>query len=141
MDRGFSLVELMMAVFVMAFAIMTSLTTLQSSYSAIDTARCTTLAAQIIQSTLENLRLKNWTTINALGASQSIDISTIYGSALPASKNFTCTLKAIDVSGQPNLKQLVVEVAWTGLDGRAHLRDSMTYYAKDGLYDYFYTAH
>ena len=130
-----------MAVFVLAFAIMTSLTTLQSSYAAIDTARCTTLAAQIIQSTMENLRLKNWTTINALASSQTIDMATIYGSALPVSKNFTCTLKASDVTGQPNMKQLVVEVAWTGLDGRSHLLDSMAYYAKDGLYDYFYTAH
>jgi len=58
--RGFTLVEVAFASFVMAMAIATSLTALQYSYRAIDSARYTTLAGQILQSQMEKLRLLTW---------------------------------------------------------------------------------
>lgn len=131
----------MMAVFVMAFALATSLTTLQFGYTALDTARSTTLAAQVVQSTMENLRLQNWSQIDAYSASQKMDIADMFGTQLPAAKNYACVLNVSDVTGQTEIKKLVVEVTWTGLDGRSHKLSSTSYYGKNGLYDYFYTAH
>ncbi len=130
-----------MAVFVMAFALATSLTTVQFGYNALDTARSTTLATQIVQSTMENLHLQNWSTISAYSASQPVDLSTVFGGSLPAAKHYACTLYVSDVSGQADMKHLTVEVSWTGLDGRTHQLSTTSFYAKDGLYDYFYTVH
>lgn len=138
---GLTIVEVMVAACVMALALTTSITTMQQGFNAIDTARCTTLAAQILQSTMENLRLQNWSQISTYAASQTVDISTIYGTNLPASKNFACTLVVADVTGQTNMKQITLTVTWSGLNGRSHSLNTTSYYGKNGLYDYFYTSH
>ena len=54
--RGFTIVEVMMAAIVMAFAITTSITTMQRAFLAIDAARGVTYAGQIMQSELEKMR-------------------------------------------------------------------------------------
>ena len=131
----------MMAVFVMAFALATSLTTLQRGYMALDNARSTTLAAQVVQSTMENLRLQNWSQIAAYDKEQKVDIASIFGSQLPATKEFSCVLRVVDAPSQTDMKELTVEVTWKGLDERYHSLNSISYYGKNGLYDYFYTAH
>ena len=63
----------MMAAIVMALGITTCITTLQYGMRAIDTARNMTLAAQIMQSQMEILRLQNWSQISALPASATVD--------------------------------------------------------------------
>lgn len=55
--KGFTIVEVMIAASVMIFAISTSLIALQYGMRAIDNARYTTLAGQILQSQIEKLRL------------------------------------------------------------------------------------
>ena len=138
---GYTIVEVMMAVFVMAFALATSLTTLQRGFFALDNARSTTLAAQIMQSTMENLRLQNWSQVAAYDKEQKVDIGTIFGSQLPPAKEFSCVLQVEDAPSQIDMKQLTVVVTWKGLDERYHSLNSVSYYGKNGLYDYFYTAH
>src|SRR5688572_19425444 len=70
-EHAFTLVEVMMASVVMLFAIATSLTTLQYGLRSVDTARNTTIASQILQSSVELLRLQNWTQITALQTAQA----------------------------------------------------------------------
>src|SRR3954468_9851573 len=57
---GFTIFELSMAVMIMAFALTTSITVLQAGFRALDTARNTTIAAQLLQSVLEDLRMLPW---------------------------------------------------------------------------------
>src|SRR3990172_864282 len=97
---GYTIVEVLLAVFVMAFALATSLTTLQRGYMALDNARSTTLAAQVVQSTMENLRLQNWSQIAAYDKEQKVDIASIFGSQLPATKEFSCVLRVVDAPSQ-----------------------------------------
>lgn len=56
-EQGFTIVEVVIAAGVMIFAISTSLIALQYGMRAIDNARYTTLAGQILQSQIEKLRL------------------------------------------------------------------------------------
>src|SRR5687767_13562685 len=58
--HAFTIVEVMMAASVMVLAISSSLIVLQQALRAVDTARYTTLAGQILQSQMEKLRLLNW---------------------------------------------------------------------------------
>ena len=147
---GFTILEVMMAAFVMIFGIVTSLTTLQFGMRTVDTARSMTLASQIMQSEMEILRLQNWTQISALAASAVIDpttlISSASGSALDTmltavANRFTCVRTVAAISGRADIKLITLTVTWTGVDGRAHSLTYQTRYAKNGLSDYFYVSH
>lgn len=59
--RGFTIIEVVIASAVMVLAISSSLIVLQVGMRAIDNARYTTLAGQILQSQMEKLRLLTWT--------------------------------------------------------------------------------
>ena len=157
LDRGFTIVEVMMAATVMALGIATSLTALQFGLRATDTARNMTLASQIMQSEIEILRLQNWSQIVALQDAQesattptrldpATTISSGSGTSLDATltriaNRFTCTRLVSDISGRADIKKITLNVAWNGVDGRAHSLVYETRYAKDGLADYFYVAH
>ena len=140
----------MLAGFVMVLGIVSSLTALQFGTRTVDTARNMTLAAQIMQSEMEILRLQNWAQIVALPASATVDpsttISTGYGTTLDSmltsiANRFTCTRTVADISGRSNIKLITLSIVWTGVDGRSHSLSYQTRYAKNGLSDYFYVSH
>lgn len=140
--------EVMMAVIVMALAISTSVTTLQVGYRSIDTARNLTLGGQILQSMIEDIRLKQWVDINAMAADS--DYQTIsYFDTTGSFTNFSSTATAMlnrfrirrevaSVTGQTGLKKITLTAKWTGVDGRSSSVNYTTYYAQSGLYDYYY---
>lgn len=149
---GFTIVEVMVAVMVMALVISTSITTLQSGFRAIDTARNTTTAGQVLQSLVEDLRLQTWTAISSLPATLSGKLSdfdtvsghiqsgsfTGYSAAEAAVLNrFTITRTVADATGQSGMKVIVFTATWQGIDGRTHTVNYTTYYAQNGLYAYY----
>lgn len=147
-QAGFTLVEVMLASIIMVLGIATSLTTITFGMRAIDTARHSTLAAQIMQSEMENIRLLNWAQVTALPASETVDISSIISSGTSSTLDdtlnniigkFTC-LRTI-TTPKANMREITLTVSWNGQDGRAHSNSYITRYCKDGLYDFYYTAH
>jgi len=137
---GFTIIEVAMATFVMAFGIATSIIAMQSGFKQIDLARGTTIAAQIIQSEMERLRMMSWTMINALPNAEKFDGST-YFSANPdvAGRYFVTRTIADNADNPTEIKDLTVAVRWQTYDGRWHTRQFGAIYARNGLYDYFYT--
>ncbi len=146
----------MLGATIMVLGIVTAITALQYGMRSVDTARNMTLAAQIMQSEVEILRLQNWTQISALPASTSVDPSTMITTGTATTLDatltaiaarFTCTRQVSNVSGKtdlaglPNMKLITLTVGWIGLDGRTHSLAFQTRYAKNGLSDYFYVAH
>lgn len=146
-DAGFTVVEVVMATFILVLGILSSIVVLQSSLRALDTARNTTLASQIMQSEMERIRLLSWSGVAALPASASINFDQIFPVGTIAQKAreriariFTITRTSTDVTGKEGeMKQITVTVTWRGIDGASHTRTTSTQYAKDGLYDYYYT--
>jgi Tfp pilus assembly protein PilV len=160
---GFTVVEVMMATFVMALGISTSIVALQSGYQALDTARNTTLAAQIIQSELERIRLLPWSTTSTITDAQgntvlkpsvsslsgtpdnptTVPLSSIFPSGTTTTQlanRFTIRRVVTDVADRNNeIKAITMTVTWKGIDGLDHTRTSTTQYAKNGLYDYYFT--
>lgn len=145
-----------MAASVMVLAISSSILALQKGLQSIDNARSTTLAAQIMQSEIEILRLLNWTQIGTLQAAQaspttpkavdlSSSITTGTSTALDQTltsiaAKFVCTRLITDITGR-EMKRITIQVSWTGLDSRPRSLSYETRYAKDGLSDYYYTSH
>ncbi len=149
-DSGFSLVEVIAATVVMLFAISSAILVMQSGFRALDTARKTTLAAQIMQSEMEKIRMLSWSRVQALITTQptKIDISTIFPQNTTAEKRilaemqrtFTPTRTASYLSGSSDqIIKIDILITWKGVDGVTHERTSSTRYCKNGLYNYYYT--
>ncbi|HVU35007.1 MAG TPA: hypothetical protein VHE61_16355 [Opitutaceae bacterium] len=140
-EGGFTIMEVAMATFVMAFGIATAIIVMQAGYRQIDLARGTTIAAQIIQSEMENLRMMSWTGISALPATQTIDGSTYFPSNPTVASKYTITRTVTANSTYPTeMVDITVAVTWNTYDGRSHTREYTAQYAKNGLYDYYYTV-
>ncbi|MFT3830835.1 MAG: prepilin-type N-terminal cleavage/methylation domain-containing protein [Opitutaceae bacterium] len=143
--RGFTLIEVMMAAFVMVVMFLSALSALQQGFKLLDTARNTTLAGQIIQSEMEDLRLKSWTMMPASGP---IDLATSIAEGLSSTERaalasrFTATRTITGVTGrESDFRRVVIDVAWNDASGRRHNRAYETLIGRNGLSDYFVTTH
>lgn len=119
---------------VLLFVFMSALAALTIGFRMLEEARTSTLASQILQSEMENLRLKNWTQLNALPATEPFTIEV--DTALAGFPKFSCTRSLYTV--QADIRQAVLTAAWVSKDGRARSRRYVTYIAKEGINDYFY---
>ena len=144
-----------MSAFVMAFGIATSIIAMQTGFKSIDLARGTTLASQIIQSEMERVRMLSWTTVTALSTAtdttapfptgspagiEMFDGATYFSSNPAIAGKYTITRTVEPDSTRPTeVMNLTVQVSWLGYDNRAHIRSFRSMYAKNGLYDYYYT--
>jgi len=136
---GFTIVEVMMAAMVMAFAITTSITTMQRGFLALDTARNITIAGQIMQSEFEKMRLVPWATVDAYAASTdplAVDSSFTSNSFIGTRFTMARTVTLIHTG----MKQITLTVTWRNYDGRSLSRSYSSYYGQNGLYDYFYNS-
>ena len=145
---AFTLVEIMIASFVMLFAISSAIIVLQSGFRSLDTARKTTLASQIMQSEMERIRMLSWTSVSAL-TSGPIDLTGIFPRntelerAILAQMNrtFTATRTVTPLTAYSGeIVDISVAIEWRGIDGVPHQRNSSTRYCKNGLYAYYYTV-
>jgi hypothetical protein len=144
-----------MSSFVMAFGIATSIIAMQTGFKAIDLARGTTLASQIIQSEMERLRMMSWTAMTTLSTAtdetapvpsgspagvEMFDGATYFSSNPDIAGKYivTRTIRA-DSSRPSDVYYITVSVTWRGYDNRSHTRSFRSMYAKNGLYDYYYT--
>src|SRR5438105_11875920 len=85
---AFTLVEVMMAAAVTIAAIVGMIQVVISGSEMLDVSRKQTVAMQVIHAQIDNIRLSNWTTVNALPtASTAVTIQT---SLQSLSTNFTC---------------------------------------------------
>lgn len=128
-----------MASIVMAFALTTAITTLQRGFLALDTARNTTLAGQIMQSELERMRLKDWATVNAYEAGPTtLTLDPVYTANAAIRDRFVLTRTTGDV--HTDMKKITFAISWRSTDGRDLTRTYSAYYGKNGLYDFFYNT-
>lgn len=137
-----------MASFVLAFGIASSIIAMQSGFKQIDVARGTTLAAQIIQSEMERLRMMPWSKLSTvevdsiaeLPASETFDGATYFSASSDISGRYTITRTVTDDPDRPGeARNITVSVRWRSYDNRWHQRSFTALYAKNGLYDYYYT--
>jgi Tfp pilus assembly protein PilV len=143
-------VEVAMATFVMAFGIASSIIALQTGFRAIDVARDQTLASQIMQSEIERLRLWPWNkttpasvvdSIIELPSSEAVSLTSTFASNATVAARFSVrrTVTNDPADASRDVRYITIVVTWKSVDGRSHMRKFTTMYAKDGLYDYYYT--
>ncbi len=145
--QGFTLIEVVMATFVMTFALGSAIITLNRGFASLDTARCLSYASQIMQSEMEKMRLTQWGDGTVAGTGSTgitaypttptpVDISSaFYHVAADIGTRMTMTRAATDV--HPGMIQITLTITWRTLDGHVISRRYITYYGKNGLYDFF----
>ncbi|HYC72851.1 MAG TPA: hypothetical protein VEB66_16690 [Opitutaceae bacterium] len=139
-EHGFTILEVAMATFVMAFGIATTIIAMQSGYKMIDVARGTTLASQVAQSEMERIRMLSWADIDALPEKEEVDLTSVFTTDPELAAQFDMIRVAEDVAGKEDTqREITLHVTWTSYDGRSHQRTFRTRYSKNGLYDYYYT--
>lgn len=133
--------EVMMAAIVMALAITTSITTMQRGFQALDSARCLTLAGQIMQSELEKTRLKDWTIVDAYAkdTNTALALETQFA-ANPITSHRSFSLSRRVTTEGTNMLRITYSVNWRTLDGRTLSRSYMSIYSRNGLYDFYYNT-
>lgn len=139
-----------MASFVMLLGIASAIIAMQSGFKQIDVARGTTLASQIIQSEMERLRMMPWNktipasvvdSISELPASETFDGATYFSNHADLIGKYTITRTVADDSTRPGkVRNITLSVRWQSYDNRWHQRSFTAIYAKNGLYDYYYTV-
>jgi Tfp pilus assembly protein PilV len=148
--RGFTILEVAMASFVMLLGIASSIIAMQSGFKQIDVSRGTTIASQIIQSEMERLRMMPWNktspastidSISELPASEEFDGATYFSANPQIAGKFTITRTVEDDPARTgNVRNITVRVRWQSYDNRWHQRSFTAIYARNGLYDYYYTV-
>lgn len=153
---GFTIFEVTMAAAVMALAIMSTLVAMGRAFAPLDSARCISYASQIMQSEMEKMRLTTWgdgttagtgttgitayKTIAQAPNGESLPIDTSFTTAGDLGSRMTLTRLASDVAGHGasgGMIMVKLTITWTTADRRTLTRSYITYYGKNGLYDFF----
>lgn len=145
--RGMTMAEVLIAAVLLGFVIMAALTALTQSYSFTRHARMTTLSSQVIQSVMEDLRLRNYNDLKTYAAQvQPVNFASTLTSERFAS-NFTTgigltgnfTTLVPSTSSQLGKIAVTLTVTWTE-QGSAFSRSITTYFSEKGLSDYYYVG-
>ncbi len=142
---AFTIIEVASAAAIMAMVISTSIVVLQRGFASLDTARCLSYASQILQSEFEKVRLTTWGDGTIAGTGHSgvssystvatqITIDSSYYSASDVGSRMTLTRTATDV--HTGMIKITFTVTWKAYDGHRLTRNYITYYGKDGIYDF-----
>ncbi|MFT3784043.1 MAG: prepilin-type N-terminal cleavage/methylation domain-containing protein [Nibricoccus sp.] len=144
-QNGFTLIEVALAGFILAVVLGLSLLSIGKSFESIDTARCTTYASQIMQSEFEKMRLTPWGNGTTAGTgtngvtAYSISPTTVditnYVTSSDFGSRMHVTRTASDV--HTGMIKVTLNISWQSYTGRDHARTFVTYYGRNGLYDYF----
>ena len=135
---AFTLAEVMMACFVMALAISTSITALQRGFADLDSARNLETACRILQCEMEKERLMTWAQVSVASLQPTIDSSFL---SIPAvAGRFTLARTVATVPNRSgNMLQITLTATWRNYDRRSQSRSLTTYYGNGGLYAFFTT--
>jgi len=142
---GFTLLEVGLAGTVLIFGLCSAIISLQRGFQLTDTSRTSVLAAQIMQSEIERLRLMSWadlTNPTLIPESEPINLALVYPDSPEVAKQFTALRTITPCPGrETSMVEIAVTVTWSSIDGVNHARTFRTRYSKNGLYDYYYTKH
>lgn len=135
--RGLTIMEVALAVIVLAMAITTSITAMQRAFLDLDTARNLEIAGNILQCEMEKERLFTWAQASNAAYAPVIDASFAGNPAIAG--RFTLSRSLVALAGHSGqVVQITLTVRWRSYDGHSLSRSYTTYYGQGGLYAYFH---
>jgi Tfp pilus assembly protein PilV len=142
-----TIAEVMITAVVLGIVIISSLGALQQAYAFTHHARQVTLAGQVVQSVMEDLRLRNFSEIQTYAAqTQPVDFTSIltterFASAFTTNFTVAGNFTTVVASNPPQYGKINVTmtVNWTERGSRFS-RSLMTVFSEKGLSDYYYVG-
>ncbi len=135
--NGMTMIEIVIAVMVLGLVVASTFMAMRAGFTMIQLARDNTMAGQILQSEMENLRLKSWDQLNELEEEEEFQVDTLLDENI--GDRFIRTRRIRGIRGG-RMKEVEIEVQWTSLRGARHRRVYRTLFGKEGLNDYYYRA-
>jgi uncharacterized protein (TIGR02598 family) len=141
--RGFSLVEVVIAMAIVGVSVLALLSGISSGMLTMQMARENVRATQIMVERTETLRLYSWDQLNTTnfiqtGFTESYDpTNTNSGSGPTYSGTLTITPVPITTAYSDEMKQVTVSLNWT-TSGINRNRSFTTFVARNGLQNYIY---
>jgi len=146
-QRGATIAEVVVASTLLVFVISASLSALSAGMGYARHARMVTMAGQITQSVMEQLRLNNYSRINTYAAqSQPVNFNGIisadnFSSGFTAGMNVRVAFTTQVASASGTLGKTMVQVTTTWPEnGVTYTRKTMTIFTETGLSDYIYAG-
>ena len=115
--KGFTLLEVMVAVVVLAFGLLAIMHLFPIGLRASKISRDTTVASLLAQAKIEELRNTGWASLSSSTTTEGYGTITNY----PQFKRVT-TIDYVDVVNDPNLKKIVVEVFYKPYGGERSVK-------------------
>jgi type II secretory pathway pseudopilin PulG len=131
---AFTLVEVIMSSAIFGLIFASVATALAQGYTIIENARDNAHINQILQSEVENVRSMNWDDLNAMPDWERIQQQA--GFATSISDRFVC--ERFINERRVGQKEIILTITWTDRRQTNHFRKFVTYYTKEGMYDYQY---
>ena len=140
---GYTLVEVMIGVFVFTMVIAAGLVAVSKGFELVDNARHHNRVAQILQSEVEYLRTLPWDTIEGNTSQLRAEFHD------RVNEQFQNDAYDVYVEGDPNWQfqsgkstraKIVVGVTWKDRLGREHSKSYITYFTEGGVSDYSTSA-
>ncbi len=135
---GVSMIEVIIAVLVLGAVVASTITAMRSGFTMIQLARDNTMASQILQSEMENLRLMSWNELIQLEEVEQFQVGEDFDASIAA--RYEATRRIFEDENREGVKEVELEVQWTNLNGAQHRRVYRTTFTKNGLNDYYYRA-
>jgi hypothetical protein len=130
------LVEVTLAVAMLAMVITTSITTLQRALLNLDSARNLETASRIIQCEMEKERLLSWADVSNSNYQPTIDAAFLRLPSVAGRFSLSRTI-ALVPNRSSQMLQITLTATWRSYDGRTLSRSCTTYYGQNGLNAYF----
>ena len=133
-EEGFTLVEVLVGMFLMAIVFSAAFGTYFLGMKIIDESRQEVRASQIIQSELEAMRTMNWSDMEALNSSEYITPQGEFITKYSAQFRVFRYIQNINSSQ----KRVTLWVWWVNSNNQNTFRRFTTVFTKNGLNDYYY---
>jgi len=135
--RGFTLIEVALALIILALVIMSTVTAMQRCLAQLDTARNLQTASAIMQTEMEKERLMSWYQVADTSYQPVIDAS--FNRIPNLAGRFTLSRSVATLANRNgDMLQITLTVSWKNYDGRTLTRSTTSYYTKDGLHAYYH---
>ncbi len=146
-ERGATIVEVIIAATLLTFVLLGALGAISRSLSLTHSARMVTLSSQVLQSAIEDLRLRDYTVISAYAAQpQPVNLtptitSELLSSGFTSSMTLDARFTTLHASTPTELGLISVELTVAWLDHQAAFtRSARTRFGEKGLSDYIYVG-
>jgi Tfp pilus assembly protein PilV len=124
--KGFTLVEVLIGVYILAFGVVGVLLTLTKTAAFISAVRQNAIATYAAQEEIEKIRAMDFTSLLSQGTSFT-------SSAFNELNHASGALTIEDVFSSNNIRRVTVQVSWTGLGGRPVSKSLSTLVTRTGI--------